>query len=45
MSSNARAQAFYERHGFVHYAIEPQAVKQGDEFRDESSMWLLLADD
>ena len=43
MSSNARARAFYERHGFVHYAIEPQAVKQGNDYRDESSMWLLLA--
>lgn len=45
MSSNARARAFYERHGFVHYAIEPHAVKQGNEYCDESSMWLLLADD
>jgi ribosomal protein S18 acetylase RimI-like enzyme len=45
MSNNARARAFYERHGFVHYATEPQAVRQGSEYRDESSMWLLLADD
>lgn len=45
MSSNARARAFYERHGFVHYATEPQAVRQGSDYCDESSMWLLLADD
>lgn len=43
MSDNARARAFYERHGFVVYATEPQAVRQGDEFCDESSMWLSLA--
>ena len=45
MSSNARARAFYERHGFVLFATEPQAVRQGSEYRDECSMWLLLADD
>lgn len=45
MASNTRARAFYERHGFVHYATEPQAVRLGSEYRDESSMWLLLADD
>jgi ribosomal protein S18 acetylase RimI-like enzyme len=45
MSNNGRARAFYERHGFVLYATEPQAVRQGTEYRDESSMWLLLADD
>jgi RimJ/RimL family protein N-acetyltransferase len=45
MSDNARARAFYERHGFVAYATEPQAVRQGSEYRDETSMWLLLADD
>ncbi|MDQ2766358.1 MAG: GNAT family N-acetyltransferase [Gemmatimonadota bacterium] len=45
MASNARARAFYGRHGFVHYATEPQAVRQAGEYRDESSMWLLLADD
>ena len=45
MSDNARARGFYERHGFVHYATEPQAVRQGSEYRDESSMWLLLAAD
>lgn len=45
LSHNVRARAFYERHGFVAYATEPQAIRQGDEYRDETSMWLLLADD
>lgn len=45
LSDNARARAFYERHGFVTYATEPQAVRQGNEYRDETSMWLLLAED
>ena len=43
MADNARARAFYERHGFEVYAVEPQAVRQGDEFCDEASMWLPLA--
>lgn len=43
MSDNVRARAFYERHGFVTYATEPEAVRQGDEFRDEDSMWLSFA--
>jgi ribosomal protein S18 acetylase RimI-like enzyme len=43
MADNARARAFYERHGFEVYAVEPQAVRQGDEFCDEASMWLSLA--
>ncbi len=42
MSDNARARRFYERHGFIAYGTEPEAVRQGDEFRDESSMWLSL---
>lgn len=40
MADNARARRFYERHGFVAYAIEPEAVRQGGEYRDEISMWL-----
>jgi ribosomal protein S18 acetylase RimI-like enzyme len=44
MSNNARARAFYERHGFVRYATEPQSVKQGDEYCNEDSMWLSFAD-
>ena len=43
MSDNPRARAFYERHGFVVYATEPAAVRQGTEFRDETAMWLLLS--
>ncbi len=43
MADNARARAFYERHGFVVYATEPQAVRHGEEFRDEAAMWLSLA--
>ena len=43
MADNARARAFYERHGFEVYAIEPLAVRQGDEYCDEAAMWLSLA--
>ena len=43
MADNAKARAFYERHGFVVYATKPQAVRQGNEFRDEAAMWLSLA--
>lgn len=43
MADNARARAFYARHGFVHYATEPQAVRQEDAYRDEASMWLSFA--
>lgn len=43
MSDNVRARAFYERHGFVTYATEPDAVRQGDELRDEDSMRLSFA--
>jgi RimJ/RimL family protein N-acetyltransferase len=42
MADNARARRFYERHGFAAYATEPEAVRQGDEYRDEISMWLPL---
>ncbi len=43
MSDNARARAFYEHHGFLAYATEPHAVRQGSDFHDEDSMWLDLA--
>jgi RimJ/RimL family protein N-acetyltransferase len=43
LANNARARALYERHGFVHYATEPEAVRQGDEYHDEASMWLSFA--
>jgi len=43
MADNARARAFYERHGFVHYATEPQAVRRDDSYFDEALMWLSFA--
>jgi ribosomal protein S18 acetylase RimI-like enzyme len=42
MADNARARAFYERHGFRLYGVEPQAVRQDGELRDEALMWLPL---
>ena len=42
MADNPRARAFYERHGFRLYGVEPQAVRQGGELRDEALMWLPL---
>ena len=45
MADNGRALSFYKRHGFSVYAIEPQAVRQGAEFRDEALMWLALNPD
>lgn len=38
-AANAAARALYERHGFTVYAIEPDAVRQGDGFADEALMW------
>ena len=35
--------AFYERQGFRLYGIEPRAVRQGDDLRDEALMWLPLS--
>ena len=43
MADNTRARAFYERHGFRLYGIEPRAVRQGDDLRDEALMWLPLS--
>lgn len=43
MADNARARAFYERHGFEHYATEPEAVRRGDAYVDEALMWLSFA--
>jgi RimJ/RimL family protein N-acetyltransferase len=43
MADNARARAFYERHGFVHYATEPEAVRRGGAYHDEALMWLSFA--
>ncbi len=44
MADNARARAFYERHGFVHYATEPESVRQGSVLCDEALMWLSFAE-
>jgi len=43
MADNARARAFYERHGFACYATEPEAVRRGDGYFDEALMWLSFA--
>ena len=39
MEDNARARAFYERHGFETYAIEPASVRRGNTYADEALMW------
>jgi hypothetical protein len=36
-------QQYYERHGFQLYGIEPRAVRQGGDLRDEALMWLPLS--
>ena len=38
MADNHRAQAFYERHGFTVYAVEPESVLSGDGFAGEALM-------
>ncbi|MGI8839488.1 MAG: GNAT family N-acetyltransferase, partial [Caulobacteraceae bacterium] len=42
MADNARARAFYERHGFELYGIEPQAVRRETGWADEALMWRVL---
>lgn len=42
MADNQRARAFYERHGFTTYAVEPGSVRRSDEFADEALMQRLL---
>lgn len=40
VAANARAVAFYERHGFARYGVEPQSVRGADgSFADEALMW------
>jgi ribosomal protein S18 acetylase RimI-like enzyme len=40
VAANARAIAFYERHGFARYGGEPQSVRMSDgSFADEALMW------
>lgn len=38
-AANAAARALYERHGFTVYAVEPEAIREGDTYVDEASMW------
>jgi len=42
MADNARAIAFYERHGFERYGTEPESVLRGDVYADEALMWRRL---
>lgn len=42
MASNVRAKAYYERHGFTVYAIEPASVITPDGPADEALMWRLV---
>jgi len=43
VAANARAVAFYERHGFARYGIEPAAIRMEDgSFADEALMWPLV---
>ncbi len=38
-AANAGARALYERHGFTVYAIEPEAIRDGEAYHDEALMW------
>ena len=42
-ADNHRARAFYVRHGFSDYGVEPQALLDEGVFLDEALMWRLLA--
>ncbi len=42
MADNARARAFYARHGFELYGVEPQAVRREGGWADEAMMWRLV---
>ncbi len=42
MADNPRACAFYERHGFVAYGVERDAVRREDGFADEMLMWRMV---
>jgi ribosomal protein S18 acetylase RimI-like enzyme len=44
MADNARARAFYIRHRFELYGIEPASVRRGESYADEALMWRLTAD-
>ena len=40
--ANPRAIAFYHRHGFRLYGIEPESIKHEGGFLDEALMWRVL---
>ena len=42
VADNARAVAFYERHGFTRYGVEPDAIAMEGRFADEALMWRKL---
>ncbi len=42
VAGNARAVAFYERHGFVRYGVEPDSIRGETGFADEALMWRKL---
>jgi ribosomal protein S18 acetylase RimI-like enzyme len=44
MASNRRAMAYYERHGFSVYGIEPASVMTPNGPADEALMWRLIED-
>ena len=42
VAHNARAVAFYERHGFMRYGVEPASIQmENGEYVDEALMWRL----
>ena len=43
VAANARAVAFYERHGFARYGVEPGSICRADgSYVDEALMWRLV---
>lgn len=42
VAANPRAIAFYQRHGFRLYGVEPESIKHDGGFLDEALMWHML---
>lgn len=43
VAANPRAVAFYERHGFARYGVEPASIRMEDgRYADEALMWRLM---
>ncbi len=42
VAANPRAIAFYQRHGFRLYGVEPESIRHEGGFLDEALMWRLL---